>query len=60
MLGVTFFGIFLTPVFYYLIQGIGTETSRKPSSAPPAPPPAPPQHDGDGQPHRDQSARAHK
>jgi multidrug efflux pump len=24
MLGVTFFGVFLTPVFFYVIQGFGT------------------------------------
>ena len=31
MLGVTFFGVFLTPVFFYVIQGLGGE---KPSEAP--------------------------
>jgi multidrug efflux pump len=32
MLGVTLFGIFLTPVFFYIIQGIGDWRSpRKPS-----------------------------
>ena len=32
MLGVTLFGIFLTPVFFYIIQGIGDWGSpRKPS-----------------------------
>jgi multidrug efflux pump len=38
MLGVTFFGIFLTPVFFYVIQGIGTNASRKSPQAPPAEP----------------------
>ena len=33
MLGVTFFGIFLTPVFFYVIQWFG---DRKPTVPPPA------------------------
>jgi multidrug efflux pump subunit AcrB len=41
MLGVTLFGIFLTPVFYYVIQWFGSakrhETGTEP--APPSPPP---------------------
>ena len=31
MLGVTFFGIFLTPVFYYVIQRLG-EWRKQPRS----------------------------
>jgi multidrug efflux pump subunit AcrB len=34
MIGVTFFGIFLTPVFYYVITGV---VERKTPSGPPAP-----------------------
>jgi len=30
MLGVTVFGIFLTPVFYYVIQWFGSEKREKP------------------------------
>jgi len=30
MLGVTLFGILLTPVFYYVIQGIGNLRRRSP------------------------------
>ncbi len=42
MLGVTLFGIFLTPVFYYVIQSFGHRPP--PGSAPPeAPPPARPE-----------------
>jgi multidrug efflux pump subunit AcrB len=35
MLGVTFFGIFLTPVFYYLIERllVGHETAKAPASS---------------------------
>lgn len=33
MLGVTLFGIFLTPVFFYVIQGFGDWRSRKKSQA---------------------------
>ena len=32
MLGVTFFGIFLTPVFYYVIQWLGDRKAADPSS----------------------------
>jgi hypothetical protein len=40
MLGVTLFGIFLTPVFYYVIQRFGTA---------PTPTPTPtPTHEGNG------------
>jgi multidrug efflux pump subunit AcrB len=38
MLGVTLFGIFLTPVFYYVIQGFAR---RQPPAAPPSPATAP-------------------
>jgi hydrophobe/amphiphile efflux-1 (HAE1) family protein len=38
MLGVTLFGIFLTPVFFYVIRRF----SRAPSAQPPAPAPEPP------------------
>ncbi len=31
MLGVTLFGIFLTPVFYYVIQRFGTVSPRPPA-----------------------------
>jgi hypothetical protein len=34
MLGVTFFGIFLTPVFYYVIAGFGKGKPGLPASAP--------------------------
>ena len=39
MIGVTFFGIFLTPVFYYLIERwlAGEETAKRPT-APQTPP----------------------
>jgi hypothetical protein len=43
MLGVTLFGIFLTPVFFYVIQGLG---SKKKAAVRPAPVPPP-----DGKPH---------
>ena len=29
MLGVTFFGIFLTPVFYYVLQGLSERTRKR-------------------------------
>jgi multidrug efflux pump subunit AcrB len=43
MLGVTFFGIFLTPVFYYVIERLiaGRETARPPTPPGPNPPVAP-------------------
>jgi multidrug efflux pump len=56
MLGVTFFGIFLTPVFYYVIQGIGGDTSRKPAPTASATPPTIP--DGNGPPHTAPAAAA--
>ena len=31
MLGVTLFGIFLTPVFYYVIQWVNDRRSRRPA-----------------------------
>jgi hypothetical protein len=31
MLGVTAFGVFLTPVFYYVLQRFGKETPRRES-----------------------------
>ncbi len=41
MLGVTMFGIFLTPVFYYFLQRFGTTTSRTtPATVPVEPRPA--------------------
>jgi multidrug efflux pump len=33
MLGVTLFGIFLTPVFYYVIQGFGDRRLRRRAAA---------------------------
>jgi len=36
MLGVTFFGLFLTPVFYVVVQRLGERFSRKPASPPTA------------------------
>jgi multidrug efflux pump len=36
MLGVTFFGIFLTPVFYYVIQWFGRENTPRTETAPAA------------------------
>ena len=37
MLGVTFFGIFLTPVFYYVITAFGkSQPAETPKDAPPA------------------------
>jgi multidrug efflux pump len=50
MLGVTLFGIFLTPVFYYVIVrlvGIAPEVARAGTSSSP-PPPVPAKADGDG------------
>jgi hypothetical protein len=50
MLGVTFFGIFLTPVFYYVIQwfaerhAVANEAPTGPAPAPPAVSPAPAEH----------------
>ncbi len=44
MLGVTFFGVFLTPVFYYVLQ-------RHVVTAPGAVPSAPPQHSPNGEVH---------
>jgi multidrug efflux pump len=37
MLGVTFFGIFLTPVFYYVISGLGKAGPATPGPAAPEP-----------------------
>ncbi len=34
MLGVTLFGIFLTPVFFYVIQWFGRQPPTAPQSAP--------------------------
>jgi hypothetical protein len=42
MLGVTFFGIFLTPVFYVVIRWAGTKLGVKPPHHPTAPPPTAP------------------
>lgn len=33
MIGVTFFGIFLTPVFYYVLQAVAGRRERKKSQA---------------------------
>jgi multidrug efflux pump len=44
MLGVTLFGIFLTPVFYYVLQWFGrppATTGPAPEAGPAGPPPAP-------------------
>ena len=38
MLGVTIFGIFLTPVFYYSIRRFGRSRKPEPAAAPPSPP----------------------
>jgi len=38
MLGVTLFGIFLTPVFFYVIQWLGDRRQRPPAGASPASP----------------------
>jgi len=52
MIGVTIFGIFLTPVFYVVIRWAGTKMGvRPPHHLPPPPEPAPAfasRHDGDG------------
>jgi multidrug efflux pump len=37
MLGVTFFGIFLTPIFFYAIRWFGEASSKKGGSMPPRP-----------------------
>ncbi|HXG11241.1 MAG TPA: efflux RND transporter permease subunit, partial [Gemmataceae bacterium] len=54
MLGVTLFGIFLTPVFFYVIQWF-IDRRRGAGTAPPVEVPAPPSADGpagaNGQPH---------
>jgi multidrug efflux pump len=42
MLGVTLFGIFLTPVFFYVIQWLAPTTPTKPDA--PGQPPAPTTH----------------
>ena len=34
MLGVTLFGLFLTPVFYVVVQGVAERLSRRRSNAP--------------------------
>jgi hypothetical protein len=34
MLGVTLFGIFLTPVFYYVLQGLSDRWAGKPAEQP--------------------------
>ena len=39
MLGVTFFGIFLTPVFFYTLQRFGERKEATAHAAPPAEPP---------------------
>jgi len=35
MLGVTLFGIFLTPVFFYVLQGLGRGRGQAPPPAAP-------------------------
>jgi multidrug efflux pump len=49
MLGVTFFGIFLTPVFYYVLRGFSPDRPDRPdpAAAPPDGPPLP-GHDAPG------------
>jgi multidrug efflux pump subunit AcrB len=42
MLGVTLFGIFLTPVFYYVIQWFSDRRAARRAEQPPAGPPGPP------------------
>src|SRR5262249_56554019 len=44
MLGVTLFGIFLTPVFFYVVRGLTGGRTPPPPPAPPGglPPPPPP------------------
>ena len=42
MLGVTLFGIFLTPVFFYVIQTFGKKPAKRPAAAAPAVTPTPP------------------
>jgi multidrug efflux pump len=37
MLGVTFFGLFLTPVFYVLLRTLASRMGRRPAAAEPAP-----------------------
>jgi Cu/Ag efflux pump CusA len=44
MIGVTFFGIFLTPVFYVVIRWIGTKMGMRPPHHLPAPPDDPDMH----------------
>jgi multidrug efflux pump len=48
MLGVTLFGVFLTPVFYYVLQRFGDNAPRAPGDAPaPSELPAEPSPNGD-------------
>lgn len=37
MLGVTFFGLFFTPVFYVVIDWLGEKLTKKPDTPPPHP-----------------------
>ena len=49
MLGVTVFGIFFTPVFYYVIRWFsGRKQDKNPHAADASHPPAPSGHNGDG------------
>lgn len=48
MLGVTFFGVFLTPVFYYVIKRLGRKEA--PAAAPSGPPATLATADGNGEP----------
>jgi hypothetical protein len=41
MLGVTLFGVFLTPVFFYVIQGFSRAPAAQPAPAAPAQSPSP-------------------
>ncbi|MEA2669275.1 MAG: multidrug efflux pump, partial [Chloroflexota bacterium] len=44
MLGVTLFGIFLTPAFFYVVRWFGERSEQPPLVAAPAAPQPPPQH----------------
>ncbi len=46
MLGVTFFGIFLTPVFYYVLRGFSPDHPQPGTATPDDP--LPPGHDASG------------
>jgi multidrug efflux pump len=48
MLGVTAFGVLLTPVFYYVLEKLAGETPAPAGPQEPSAAPAPAHHDGDG------------